>query len=71
MKISGKKFKSFKFLNDKNKDWVLTYLLDGKGVIPYEKLRSYEDLKARPDDEFFAKSKFFSWLRNEIKSNKE
>lgn len=53
-KFLEKTFKSFEFLTDENKESVLLYLSDGKEVIPYEKLRSYEDLEARPEGEFFA-----------------
>ena len=53
-------------LPDDEKNWVLDYLCEGKGVIPYEKIKTYEDLDAAPEGEFFSKTEFYSTLRNEI-----
>ena len=35
------------------KKWILDYLCSGKGVIPYEKKKSDEDLDCVPDGDFF------------------
>ena len=35
------------------KKWILDYLCSGKGVIPYEKFKSYEYLDSVSDGEFF------------------
>ena len=53
-------------LSDAEKNWVLDYLCEGKGVIPYEKIKTYEDLDAAPEGEFFSKTEFYGTLRNEI-----
>ena len=37
----------------------------------YEKVKTYEDLLAQPEGRFFAKTEFYSFLRNEIIGNKE
>lgn len=46
-KIIENDFESFDFLTDEIKDWVLLYLSDGKGMVSYEKLRSYKDVETR------------------------
>ena len=52
-KSLDKNFKFFECLTYKNEKWALSHLSDGKRVVPYEKLRSYKDLGARPEGEFF------------------
>ena len=48
---------------------MLDYMSDSKGVIRYEKINSFHDLDAVPNqDGFFAKTEFYSTLRNQIKS---
>ena len=42
-------------VNDE-KNWVLDYLCGGKWVIPYEKIKSQEDLDAVPKGDFFSKT---------------
>ena len=45
---------------------------DGKGVISYEKIKSFDDLNAVPEqDRFFAKIEFYRMLMDEIISNDE
>ena len=56
----------FNSLADDEKNWVLDYLCGVKGVIPYEKIKSHEDLDAAPEGDFFSKTKFYSSLKNEI-----
>lgn len=46
-KIVENNFESFDFLTDEIKDWVLSYLSDGKVMISYEKLSSYKDVETR------------------------
>ena len=43
----------FLSLSDENKNWILDHLWESKGVIPYEKIKTREDLDAVPEDEFF------------------
>ena len=61
------KFK-FKFssLSMEQKKWVIDYLSGGKGVIPYEMIKQWEDLNAVPElnQKFFAKTTFTVALRN-------
>ena len=35
------------------KDWMLDYLCGGKGLIPYEKIKSHKDLDAAAEGDFF------------------
>ena len=49
---------------------MLNYLTPGKGVIPYEKVKTSEDLLAQPERVGFAKTKFYSSLRNEVMGSK-
>ena len=58
-------------MSDENKEWILEYLSTGKGVIPYEKIKSHEDLNCVPEGEFFSKSEFYSLFKNEIISDQE
>ena len=53
-------------LAEHEKNWVLDYLCEGKGVIPYKKIKSHKDLDAAPKGNFFSKTKFYSLLKNEI-----
>ena len=50
---------------------MLEYLCGGKGVIPYEKIKTYEDLNCVPEGDFFAKTEFYSSVKNEIISNED
>ena len=36
------------------KDWMLDYLCGGKGLIPYEKIKSHKDLDAAAEGDFFS-----------------
>ena len=38
----------------------------GKGVIPYEKIKSYEDLDSMSEGEFYRMTEFYSSLKNEM-----
>ena len=56
----------FNSLPDNDKNWILDYLCGGKGVIPYEKIKSQQDFESVPENEFFSKTEFYSSLKNEI-----
>ena len=58
-------------LSDENKEWILEYLSGGKGVIPYEKIKSHHDLNCVPEGKFFNKSEIYFSLKNEIISDQE
>ena len=53
---------SFKYstLSFENKKWVVDYLSGGKGVIPYEMIKQWEDLNIAPtaNEKVFAKTAF-------------
>ena len=55
-------------LSFENKKWVVNYLSSGKGVNPYEVIKQWEDLNIAPtpNEVFFAKTAFFSSLKNSI-----
>ena len=61
----------FNSLLEENKNQVFGYLCRGKGVIPYEKIETFDDLDCVPKDEFFNKAEFSSSLRNEIISDED
>lgn len=61
----------FNRLGDVKKNVVLDCLSEGEGVIPYEKIKSYEGLDAEPEGAFFGKTEFFSSLKIEIISDKD
>ena len=61
----------FEKLTENEKKWIIEYLSIGKGVIPYEKIKSCSDLDSRPEGEFFAKTEFFSSLKNSLISDGE
>ena len=48
----------FNRLGDEKKNFVLDCLSEGEGVIPYEKIKSYEGLDAEPEGGFFGKTEF-------------
>ena len=60
----------FNSLVDDEKNWVLDYLCGGKGVIPYEKIKSHEDLDAVPEGYFFSKTEFYSLLKMKLSITK-
>ena len=62
---------NFSSLSDENEEWALEYLSGGKGVMPYEKIMSHEDLNYVPEGEFFSKSELYSSLKNEIISDQD
>ena len=62
--------RQFNSLVDDQKIWMLDYLCEGKGVIPYEKIQSHKDLDAAVEGDFFSKTEFYSSLKNEIIDDK-
>ena len=58
-------------LTENEKKWIFEYLRVGKGVIPYEKIKSWSDQDSCPEGEFFAKSELFSSLKNSVISDIE
>ena len=70
-KLLSTYFANFSSLSDKNKEWILEYLPGGKGIIPYKKINSHEDLKRVPEGEFFSESEFYNSLKNEIISDQD
>ena len=65
---------SFKYnlLSRENKMWVIDYLSSGKGVIPHESIKTWEDLnKSPPLNIFFPKTDFYGSLKNSTISDEE
>lgn len=63
--------KNFKSLPDQDKEWILDYLFGGKGVIPYQKIKPWEDLESVPEGAGFSKTEFYSSLKSKITSDEE
>ena len=59
-------FAIFNSLPDNDKNWILDYLCGGKEVIPYEKIKTHQDLESVPENDFFSKTEFYNSLKNEI-----
>ena len=47
----------FELLPDDEKNWVLDYPCEGKGVTQCEKVKTYEGLDAAPEEEIFSKNR--------------
>ena len=66
---------SFKYstLTFENKKWVVDYLSGGKGVIPCDMIKQWEDLNIAPtlNENFFAKTAFYSSLKNSTITDEE
>ena len=61
----------YNLLTFPNKMWIINYLSSEKGVIPYESIKTWEDLNKVPDNNFFRKAEFFSTLKNTTISHEE
>ena len=65
------KFK-YNILTHENKMWVINYLSSGKGVLPYEMIKTWEDLNEKSTvEQLFSKTNFYSSLKNSIISDEE
>ena len=49
---------TFNSLPDNDKNWILDYLCEGKGVIPYEKIKTHQNLQSVPENDFFQRLNF-------------
>lgn len=61
---------AFISLRDKDKGWCWTIYLKARASYPAKKKNSHKNLNARPEQEFFARTEFYSSLKNEIISKK-
>ena len=61
----------FKNLLKDDQDWILEYMSKGKGVIPYEVMKSFESLNITPLVIFFAIYYFYSSLKNSVINKEE
>ena len=61
----------FKNLLKDNQDWILAYRSEGKGVIPYEIMNSFESLNITPTGDFFTIDDFYSSLKNSVITKEE
>ena len=57
---------TFNSLPNNDKNWILDYLCGGKGVIPYEKIKTHQDLESVLKNDSFSKTEFNSSLKNEV-----
>ena len=60
-------------LSVEDKKWVVNYLLGGKGVVPYEMIKQWEDLNIVPNssEKLFAKTTFYSSLKKTMVTDQE
>ena len=58
-------------MNEGDQNWILNYLSIGKGVVPYEKIKSYRSLNSKPDGEFFNMIGFYNSFKNKIITDKK
>ena len=60
-------------LSVEDKKWLVDYLLGGKGVVPYEMIKQWEDLNIVPNsnEKFFAKTTFYSSLEKTLVTDQE
>ena len=59
------------YCNDEEEEWVLDYLVSGKGVFPYQLITNLESLKQEPKGDFFEKDDFYSGLKEKNISDKD
>ena len=71
LKNHSKYREKFDLLTKNQRDWIVDYPCSGKGVIPYESIKSWSDLDYVPKNEFFRKTEFFSSLKNSTISDVE
>ena len=58
--------------NVEEREWVLNYLVSGKGTIPYQTITDLDSVSTKPSDgEFFDKKSFYSILREKNISEEE
>ena len=64
--------KAYFSLSKTDQEWILEYMCSGKGVIPYEMIKSFDSLNIRPaDGEFFSIEGLYSSLKDYIISEEE
>ena len=51
------------YLNSNKQNKILEMISEGKGIVPYEIIVDMESFFTKPDNEFWAKSEFFSELK--------
>ena len=74
IKIESKKFiekhsyfgPAFQNLLQKEQNWILDYMSEGKGAIPYEMLTLANSLDIVPFSDFFAIEDYYSSLKNSV-----
>ena len=54
---------TFNSLHNNDKNWILDCLCGGKWVIPYEKIKTHQDLELVPENDFISKTEFYSSLK--------
>ena len=61
----------FKNLLLEDQVWILSYMSEGKGVIPFEMLTSADSLDIAPTGDFFTINNLYSSLKNSVISKEE
>ena len=54
-----------------DQDWILEYMSEGKGVIPYEMMNSFELLNITPTGDIFTIDDFYSSLKHSVITKEE
>ena len=52
--------------NNKGRDWILNYLLSGKGTIHYQLITDFDSLNISPGKDFFEDYLFYSNLKDSM-----
>lgn len=55
--------KHLTFLRTRKKNWVLDYLNESKGVLPYKKIKYYSDLEASPEPGIFWENRILQFAQ--------
>ena len=64
--------KNFNLCSEEDQEWVLDYLLTGKGTTPYEMITGYDSLDIFPEEgNFFKIHQFYSHLKEDITTEDE
>ena len=59
------------YLNSNKQNRILEIISEGKGIIPYEIIVNMESFFIKPNNEFWAKSEFFSELKESVVNDQD
>ena len=60
--------RKFLSLNEADRDWILSYLSSGKGIIPYKLKTDFDSVSISPDKDFFEVHHFYSDMKDSVLS---